>query len=121
MSQFMVWCPPLCPLRRHASTFGSLDPAVPIQSLGGYAQMPLPPATSQGIDRYRARTAKDQRHQAGDVKQVDFITRRAKLGSLRSQADCVDSTEAVLDVHGEQRAQHRKDQWNTYDGDKCPH
>src|SRR2546422_2081070 len=32
-----------------------------------HSQMPLPSATSQGIDRQRPRTAKDQRHQAGDV------------------------------------------------------
>ena len=35
--------------------------------LGGYSQMPLPAAISQGIDRQRTRPAKDQRHQAGDI------------------------------------------------------
>src|SRR5215831_19609802 len=87
----------------------------------GDAHIPLPPTTSQGIDRYRTRTAKHEGHQARDVEQVDFIPRRAKLRSLRSQADRVDSTKAVLDVYGEHRAQHRKDQRNTYDRDKRPH
>src|SRR5262249_38703042 len=89
--------------------------------VAGYAHGSLPSATSQGINRQRTRTAKYQRHQARDVEQVDFIPRRPKLGPLGSQADCVDSTEAVLDVHGEHRAQHRKDQWNPHDGDKSSH
>src|SRR5262249_18219369 len=101
---------------------GSDATSLPNQlQLGGYSQMPLPSATAQGIDRQRTRTAKDQRHQAGDVEQVDFVTRRAKLGSLRGEADCLDRTKAVLDVDGKHRPQHRKDQWNTYDGDTCPH
>ena len=72
--------------------------------MAGYAHGSLPSATSQGINRQRTCTAKHERHQARDVEQVDFIPRRAKLGPLRSQADGVDSTEAVLDVDGEHGA-----------------
>ena len=47
----------------------------------------MTPALSQGINRQRTRAAKNQRHQTSDVKQVDFVTRRAKLGSLRTHRE----------------------------------
>src|SRR5262245_256442 len=82
--------------------------------------MPLPSATSQRIDRQRTSTAEDQHYQASDVEQVDFVTRRSQFRPLRGEADCVYRAKAIFDVYGKHRAEHRKDEWNTYDGDKCP-
>ena len=61
--------------------------------------MPLPSAPPQCIDRQRTRTAQDQRHQTGDVQQVDFVTRWTELGPVRGEADCVHGAKAVLDVY----------------------
>src|SRR5262249_52780386 len=71
--------------------------------------------------RQRTRPGKNQRHQASDVEEVDFVPRRAELGPRWCQTDRVDGTESVLDVNDEHGTQHRDDQWNAYDGDKCPY
>jgi len=62
-------------------------------------------------------------HRRGSARAARWYTAgwfRNQAGQI-AEADCVYGVKAVLDVYGKYCSQRRKDQWNTYNGHKCPY
>ena len=76
----------------------------------------LPPPSEEAIHCQRARTAQDQRREAGKIEEVTFISRRSKLRVSSSHAKELDRTETVGQMHSKNRHQQEHGQRQTDDG-----
>src|SRR5882757_4867153 len=76
----------------------------------------LSPLCEEAIYCQRARTAEDQRYEAGEVQEVTFVAWRSKLRAGSSYRDELDRTEPVGQMHGNSSHKQKRGHGQTDQG-----